>query len=99
MTLVGRPGAAERHDPGSRLVERKELCRQLAALRERVAVAEQGNEDPVALRAELATFLFFAKTLQADADDWRSTLEGRIKELELQRAAARWKLGKGGCRA
>jgi hypothetical protein len=33
--------------------------------------------------------LFFAKTLQADAADWRSTLEERIEELERQRAAER----------
>ena len=92
LTLIGRPWASEEHDSGSPLVERKELCRQLAALRERVAVAEQGNEDPGALRAELATLLFFAKTLQADADDWRSTLEGRIKEVEWERSGARREL-------
>lgn len=92
VTLVGRPGTSEGDDRRSPLVERKELCRQLAALRERVAVAEQGDQDPVALRAELATLLFFAKTLQADADEWRSTLERRIKELEWQRTAARWEL-------
>ena len=92
ITLVGRPGASEEDDPGSPLVDGKELCRQLAALRERVAVAEQGNEDPGALRAELATLLFFANTLRADADNWRSTLEGRIKELEGQRTGAPWEL-------
>jgi chromosome segregation ATPase len=88
IALVGRPGASEGDDPGSLPVERKELCRQLAALRERVAVAEQGNEDPVELRAELATFLFFANTLRADADDWRSTLQRRIKEGERRKTAA-----------
>jgi hypothetical protein len=89
ITLAGHPGAAEDDDPGSPLAQQKELCRQLAALRERVAVAEYGNKDPRALRSELATLSFFAKTLQADADSWRSTLEGRIKELERQRTAAR----------
>jgi chromosome segregation ATPase len=92
ITLVGRPGASAEHDLGSPLVEEKELYRQLAALRERVAVAEQRNEGPGALRAELATLLFFAKTLQADADNWRSTLESRIKELEWQITDARWEL-------
>jgi len=88
-TLAARPGAPEDDDPGSPVAEKKELRRQLAALRERVALAEDEHEDPRALRAELATLLFFAKTLQADADGWRSTLEGRVKELERQRIAAR----------
>jgi hypothetical protein len=66
-----------------------ELSRQLAALRERVAVAEQRNEGAPALRAELATLLFFARTLKADADRWRSALEHRAEMLEQQKAAAR----------
>jgi hypothetical protein len=33
--------------------------------------------------------LFFAGTLQADADDWGSSLDQQIEELERQRAAAR----------
>ncbi len=89
IALLGHPWPSEDDEPGPPLAERKELSRQLAALRERVAVAERGNEDPAALRAELATLLFFAKTLEADADNWRSTLEGRDKELEWQRTAAR----------
>lgn len=89
ITLADRSSASEDDDPGSPVKEQKELRRQLAALRERVALAEDGNEDLRALRAELATLLFFAKTLQADADSWRSTLERRVKELERRRTAAR----------
>ena len=74
---------------GARVEERAELCRQLAALRQRVAAAERANDDPRALRAELATLLFFARTLDADAQKWRSTLEARIKDLGRQRAAER----------
>jgi hypothetical protein len=83
-TLAGGPGASERDDP-----VRKELSRQLAALRERVAAATRGNEDPAGLRAELATLLSFAHTLQADAGNWRSALQGRIEERERQRTVAR----------
>jgi hypothetical protein len=87
LMLAGRARASEDDDAGSPGAERKELRRQLAALRERVAAAEDGNEDSWTLRAELATLLFFAKTLQADADGWRSTLEARVKEFERQRTA------------
>jgi len=89
ITLAGRLSASEDDDRGSPLAEQRELRRQLAALRERVAVAEGRTEDLRELRAELATLLYFANTLQADADSWRSTLEGRVKELERQRIAAR----------
>jgi hypothetical protein len=76
-------------DPRSPLVEHKELCRQLAALRDRVARARYGSEEPRALRAELATLVFFAEILQADADTWRGALKQRISELERQRAVER----------
>jgi hypothetical protein len=76
-------------DPRSPLVEQKELCRQLAALSDRVARAQHGSEGPGALRAELATLAFFAETLQTDADTWRGALKQRIRELERQRAADR----------
>jgi hypothetical protein len=76
-------------DPRSPLVEHKELCRQLAALRDRVARAQYGSEEPRALRAELATLVFFAETLQADADTWRGALKQRLRELERQRGAER----------
>jgi hypothetical protein len=88
VLLAGHPSASAGDGPRSLLTERKELCRQLGALRDRVAVAESRNESPGALRAELATLLSFAGTLQADADDWRSALEQQIKELERQRTAA-----------
>lgn len=89
VTLTEHLSASEDDDPRSPLAERKELCRQLAALRDRVARAQDGSEEPRALRAELATLLFFAETLQADADTWRAALKHRINELERQRTAER----------
>ena len=81
LTLAGQPPEAEH----------QELTRQLAALRERVTIAHRRDDGPQALRAELATLLCFARTLQADADDWRSTLADRARELERQHAVARQK--------
>lgn len=69
--------------------EHTELRRQLAALRERVAQAERRNEGPQALRAELATLLCFARTLEADADRRRSALEEQTKQHERLQSAAR----------
>jgi chromosome segregation ATPase len=69
--------------------EHQELGRQLAALRERVALAHQRNEGRQALRAELATLLCFARTLQADAEKWSASLAQRADELERQKASAR----------
>ena len=69
--------------------EPQELRRQLAALRERVALAHRRGGDPVALRAELATLLCFARTLQADAENWRSALADRARDLERRQAAVR----------
>jgi hypothetical protein len=89
ITLAARLPADLDDDPRSPLAQHTELCRQLGALRERAAQAESRDEGPRALRAELATLLFFARTLGADADDWRSTLEDRIRELERRRTAAR----------
>ena len=88
-TLAGHPPVAR--DDGSRPLpaDHQELCRQLGALRERVAVAERRDEGPQALRAELATLLSFARTLQADADKWCSALQDEIDELERQKAAGR----------
>ena len=91
-SLAAHPPAYADGDPRSPVAQHRELCRQLAALRERAAVAESGNEGPRALRAELATLLSFARTLQDDADNWRSTLEVRIKEVERQQAAERLEL-------
>jgi hypothetical protein len=84
-----RPAFADDGPRSPLAEEHKELRRQLAALRGRVALAEHRHEGASALRAELATLLFFATTLQADADGWRSALEGQTEELERQRVAAR----------
>jgi hypothetical protein len=89
ITLAGRPRAPADDDRRSLPAEHKELCRQLAALRERVARAESRNEGPGALRAELATLLFFGRTLQADAEKWRSALEEQTHEVERKKTAAR----------
>jgi hypothetical protein len=89
FALTGDPPTSEDDDPCPPLAEHRELCRQLAAIHERVALADDRNEGPRALRAELATLLFFANTLEADTDNWRSTLEERINELERQRTAER----------
>ena len=67
IVLAGHPPEAEH----------QELCRQLAVLRERVARAQHRDDDPSAVRAELATLLFFAKTLEADIERWRSALANR----------------------
>ena len=88
-TLAGHSLAAADDTPGAPPAEHRELCRQLVALRERVALADDRNEGPRELRAELATLLSFARTLQADTDDWRSALQEQSRELERQRAAAR----------
>jgi len=89
LSLAGHQPASADDGPGSSPAVHKELRRQLAALGERVALAERRNEDPRALRAELATLSFFARTLQTDADTWRSALEAQAQELERQRTAAR----------
>ncbi len=89
MMLAECLSTSDDDDPRSPLAEHKELCRQLAALRDRVVRAQYGSNDPRTLRAELATLLFFARTLQADANIWRAALIERIKELERQRAAER----------
>jgi hypothetical protein len=89
MTLTDSPAASE--DDGRRwgAVEQEELHRQLASLREYVACALSRNEDPGALRAELATPLSFAKTLRTDAETWRAAREEALQELELQEDVAR----------
>jgi chromosome segregation ATPase len=94
--LTAQPPAYADDEPNLPLAQHAELCRQLAALRQRASVAESANEDSRALRAELATLLFFATTLRADTEDWLANLEHEMKELERrreelerQRAAAR----------
>jgi multidrug efflux pump subunit AcrA (membrane-fusion protein) len=79
IMLAEHPPDAEHH----------ELRRQLAALRERVAQAHRRDDGPQALRAELATLLCFAGTLQADAGSWRSARADRARELERRQAVAR----------
>jgi hypothetical protein len=88
VMLAGRPPASADDGPGSSRAEHQELCRQLSALRECVAQAQRRNDGPQALRAELATLLFFAGTLQADADKWRSAVADQTEALERRRAAA-----------
>ncbi len=67
---------------------RDELCGRLSSLRERTARAEAELADPRELRAELATLSYFARTLRADADAWRSTLHEALEELARREAAA-----------
>jgi hypothetical protein len=69
--------------------EHQELSRQLAALRERVESAQHRNDEPSALRAELATLSSFARTLQSDTQTYRAVLATRANELDRQKAAAR----------
>ena len=69
--------------------EHQELCRQLSALRHRVARARTELRDPAALRAELATLGFFAQMLRADADRWQATAHEALAELERREVALR----------
>jgi hypothetical protein len=68
--------------------DHQELSRQLSSLRARVAVAEGRDQGPGALRAELATLLSFAQTLEADAESCRSAIQDVMHERERQRFAA-----------
>jgi hypothetical protein len=70
--------------------EHRELRRQLGALRASVPAARsRGSGDPALFRAELATLLSFAKTLESDAVAWRAGFEAGLRELEAQEAASR----------
>lgn len=89
IALAGHPAASEDDGARSLPAQHTELCRQLAALRERVALAKRRSDDPRALRAELATLLSFAGTLQSDAERWRSAVRDRSEELERDRIAER----------
>ncbi len=82
------PGGA---DDASVLIEGRELRRQLGALRARVSNALDAGDGPRAVRSELATLLFFANTLEADADTWRAGFEHALREHEERAAAARRK--------
>lgn len=87
-TLYDHPSRAEGAYPRWGRVEHKELSRQLGALHDRVARAPSRTQDDHELRAELATLLSFAKTLRADAENWRTAFEDGLRELERQEAAA-----------
>ena len=88
-TLNDSPSATEKDDRRWGWAEHKELSRQLAALREFVARARSRSQDQLALRAELATLLSFAKTLRTDAEIWRAAVEDDLRELERQETATR----------
>lgn len=75
--------------PAPALPGRPELCRQLAALRERVRAASSESADERELRAELATLRCFAQTLRSDAEAWQAGLRRSLEELERQQAVAR----------
>jgi hypothetical protein len=88
-TLNDRPLIADDDYPRPRRAEHKELSRQLEALHERVAQAGSRSQDQLALGAELATLLSFAKTLRTDAESWRAALEDGLEVLKRQEAARR----------
>jgi hypothetical protein len=83
------PSPSWRKCQRSGFAERRELCRQLSALRQHVATARSCIQDPWELRAELATLLSFGKTLHGDALTWRAAREEAVRELERRQAAAR----------
>jgi hypothetical protein len=85
--LTDPAGGSE--DPAAQLEEHAELVRQLSALRERVSRAEARVCDARELRAELATLLFFARTLRSDAEILRATFRKAVEELARQQTAAR----------
>lgn len=66
-----------------------ELRRQLNALRERVVRALSQLVDPRELRAELATLLFFARALRADARTWQAAAGAALREREREEMASR----------
>ena len=88
-TLNDHRSTSEDDYPRWGWAEHKELSRQLAALHECVARARSRSQDQLALRAEFATLLSFAKTLRTDAETWRAAFEGGLRELELQETATR----------
>jgi regulator of replication initiation timing len=87
--LSGPASAPGDDDPARQLAEHGELMRQLSALSERVARARSQIRDPGELRAELATLLFFARTLRADAEMIRARLREALEQLAREQAAER----------
>ena len=81
-------GPSAEGDPATQLPEHGELLRQLRALRDRVARANAQIGDATERRAELATLLFFARTLRADAEQLRATVREALEELARGRRAA-----------
>jgi chromosome segregation ATPase len=81
--------APDQHPAAHELPQHQELCRQLAALRRRLARARSELTDPYALRAELATLAFFARTLREDAERWQATALEALQEIARREAALR----------
>ena len=88
-TLKAYTSSSEDGHPRGGWAQHKELRRQLAALHERVAEARSRSQGELAVRAELATLLSFAKTLRTDAETWLAAFEDGLKELELHEIATR----------
>jgi hypothetical protein len=88
-TLNDHPSTSQDDHPRWGWAEHRELRRQLAGLHECVARAGSRNQDQLALRAELATLLSFAKTLRTDAETWRAAFEDGLKVVERQKTATR----------
>jgi DNA repair exonuclease SbcCD ATPase subunit len=76
-------------DPADQAAEHRELLRQLAALRDRVARAQRELEEPGVLRAELATLLSFAATLRADVENLQARRQQVIEALARAELVAR----------
>jgi hypothetical protein len=89
QTALAQAPAGTDADRARELPEHRELCRQLGALRHRVARAQSELSDPRALRAELATLSFFAQTLRADAARWQAAAHQTLEELARREASAR----------
>jgi hypothetical protein len=89
QTALAQAPAQTGADRVRELPEHRELCRQLVALRHRVARARLELTDPHALRAELATLSFFSRTLRADATIWQAAALQALEELSRREAAAR----------
>lgn len=90
-TLAAHPPLTDGSELLSELAaERRELRRQLGALRDSVSRAPSRSEgDRSLLHADLATLLSFAKTLRSDAETWRAALEAGLEEVARLEAAAR----------
>ena len=87
--LGGQLLCARDAEPGSGPTELTELDRQLSALRARVARALRRDDGQLALRAELATLLSFAKTLRADAEACRAAFDEALRGIERREQEAR----------